>query len=55
MDKNKLTIYASYVAITCGLLILTLSLFFPEVTTFKILMGLLFIAVGMIGLRWFRR
>ena len=55
MDKNKLTIIASYVAIACGILILTISLFFPEVNTFKIAMGFLFIAVGMIGLRWFRR
>ncbi|WP_165372142.1 hypothetical protein [Emticicia agri] len=55
MDKNKLTVYASYVAIACGIIILTISLFFPGVTTFKIAMGLLFIVVGMIGLRWFRR
>lgn len=55
MDKNKLTIVASYVAIACGILILSISLFFPEVSTFKIVMGLLFITVGMIGLRLFRR
>ncbi|WP_460471411.1 hypothetical protein [Emticicia fontis] len=55
MDKNKLTVYASYVAITCGIIILTLGFFLPDVTTFKFAMGLLFITIGLIGLKRFRQ
>lgn len=55
MDKNKLSFYASYVAIACGILIITLRFFMPDISTAKIIMGLVFITVGLIGLRRFRR
>jgi multidrug transporter EmrE-like cation transporter len=55
MDKNKLSYYASYVAIACGVLIITLRFFTPDVSTAKIVMGLVFITVGMIGLNRFRQ
>lgn len=55
MDKNKLSFYASYVAIACGILIITLRFFTPEISTAKIVMGLIFIIIGLIGLKRFRQ
>lgn len=54
MDKNKLSYYASYVAIACGMLILAMRLFVKEVSVGNIAMGILFIAIGAAGLRKFR-
>ncbi|WP_337040894.1 hypothetical protein [Emticicia sp. 17c] len=55
MDKNKLSYYSSYVAIICGILLVVLRFFTPEVTNAKVAMGLLFITIGFIGLRRFRQ
>lgn len=55
MDKNKLSFYASFVAIACGIFIIGLRFVTPEVSTSNIVMGLVFITIGLIGLRRFRR
>jgi len=55
MDKNKLSYYASYVAIACGILIISLRFITPTVTTSNLVMGLIFITVGLIGLKRFRQ
>jgi hypothetical protein len=54
MDKNKLSYYASYVAIACGILIISMRLFVKGVSTGNTAMGILFIAIGAAGLRKFR-
>lgn len=54
MDKNKLSYYASYVAIACGILILAIRIAVKEVPTVSTAMGILFIAIGVAGLRRFK-
>ncbi len=54
MDKNKLSYYASYVAIACGILILSIRLFVKDVSVGNTAMGVVFIAIGAAGLRKFR-
>lgn len=54
MDKNKLSYYASYVAIACGILILVARIIGNNVTTINTAMGVMFIAIGAAGLRRFR-
>ncbi|WP_394990629.1 hypothetical protein [Emticicia sp.] len=54
MDKNKLSYYASYVAIACGILILLMRLIVKNVSTINTFMGVLFLAIGAAGLRKFR-
>ncbi len=54
MDKNKLSFYASYVAIACGILILFMRFFLNGVSTANIVMGILFIVIGLVGLKSFR-
>jgi hypothetical protein len=54
MDKNKLSYYASFVAIACGILILVARVIGNNVTSVNTVMGLLFVTIGVAGLRRFR-
>ncbi|CAH0995130.1 hypothetical protein EMA8858_01250 [Emticicia aquatica] len=54
MDKNKLSFYSSYVAIACGILLLVMKLFSQGVSTVNTVMGLLFIVIGIVGLKRFK-
>lgn len=54
MDKNKLSYYASYVAIACGILILSIRLIDKNVPTFSTVFGLVFVIIGVVGLRNFK-
>jgi hypothetical protein len=54
MDKNKLSFYASYVAIACGILILSIRLIDSTVSSTSSVMGLLFVIIGIVGLRRFK-
>ncbi|WP_435355136.1 hypothetical protein [Emticicia sp. SJ17W-69] len=54
MDKNKLSYYASYVAIACGILILAIRISIKTVSLMNTFMGILFIVIGIAGLRSFR-
>ena len=51
MDKNKVSYYASYVAIACGILILAIRLSVTSVSSMNTFMGILFIVIGIAGLR----
>ncbi len=55
MDKNKLSYYASCVAIASGILILAMRIFLKEVSVGNTAMGIIFIAIGAAGLRRFRK
>lgn len=54
MDKNKLSFYASYVAIACGILILSIRLIDKNVSSVQTSFGLIFIVIGVVGLRKFK-
>lgn len=51
MNKNKLSYYASYVAIACGILILAIRISVSSVSSMNTFMGVLFIVIGIGGLR----
>jgi uncharacterized membrane protein len=54
MDKNKLSFYASFVAIACGILVIVARFIGNNVSSGNTVMGLLFVVIGLAGLRKFR-
>ena len=54
MDKNKLSYYACYAAIACGIVVLLLSFVVEKVSTFNLGMGILFLVIGSLGLKIFK-
>ncbi len=54
MNLDKLSFYASYVAIFCGIFLLVMQLYTKVYSTTNLVMALLFLAVGLFGLRKYR-
>ncbi len=54
MDKNKLSYYASFAAIACGILIVIAYIIGNNVSLFKLIFGVIFIVIGYFGLRQFK-
>ncbi|MDZ7935711.1 MAG: hypothetical protein U5M51_12280 [Emticicia sp.] len=54
MNKDKLSYYASYVAIFCGIFLFVMKIYTPEKSFTTTFMGFLFIGIGIVGLRKFR-
>ncbi len=55
MNKDKLSYFASYVAIFCGIFLLVMKLYVHEKSLTTTVMGLLFIGIGFAGLRMYKR
>lgn len=53
MNKDRLSYYASYVAIFCGTFLFVMKLYVNEKSLTTTVMGLLFIGIGLVGLRKF--
>jgi LPXTG-motif cell wall-anchored protein len=53
MNKDKLSFYASYVAIACGIFLLVMN-FYAKSNTTNIVMGLLFLVIGGLGLKKYK-
>jgi hypothetical protein len=51
MDKDRLSYYASYVAIFCGIFLLLMKLYLQDKSSTNLTMALLFVSIGIIGLR----
>jgi hypothetical protein len=55
MNKEKLSYYASYVAIFSGIFLLIMKLYINDKSSTNTVMALLFVVIGVIGLRMYRR
>jgi hypothetical protein len=54
MNKNRLSYYASFVAIACGVLILIMSFFVKPISTFNVVMVFIFIGIGVFGVKMYQ-
>lgn len=55
MNKDRLSYYASYVAIFCGIFLLIMKFYINDKSSTNTIMGLLFVIIGVVGLRKFRK
>jgi membrane-bound ClpP family serine protease len=55
MNKDKLSYYASYVAIICGIFLLVMKFYTHDNSSTNLVMALLFVAIGFIGLRKYKK
>ena len=55
MNKDRLSYYASYVAIFCGIFLLLMKLYLQDKSTSNLVMALLFISIGFIGLKTYHK
>jgi len=55
MNKDKLSYYASYVAIFCGIFLLIMKLYLHDKSSTNVVMALLFVIIGVVGLRRFKK
>lgn len=55
MNKDRLSYYASYVAIFCGIFLLLMKLYLQDKSTTNLTMALLFVSIGIIGLRLYHK
>jgi positive regulator of sigma E activity len=55
MNKDRLSYYASYVAIFCGIFLLLMKLYLQDKSTSNIVMALLFVSIGFIGLKTYHK
>ncbi|MFY7910273.1 MAG: hypothetical protein ACOVO2_11995 [Emticicia sp.] len=55
MNKDKLSYYASYVAIFCGIFLLVMKLYIKDKSSTNTVMALLFVIIGVVGLRMYNR
>ena len=55
MDKDRLSYYASYVAIVCGIFLLVMKLYTHDKSSTNFVMAILFVTIGLIGLKKYRK
>lgn len=55
MNKDKLSYYASYVAIFCGIFLLFMKLYTHDKSSTNTVMGLLFVVIGVVGIRMYKK
>lgn len=54
MNKDKLSYYSSYIAIICGIFLIIMKYYANDNSNLHLVMALLFISIGLIGLRQYR-
>ena len=55
MDKDRLSYYASYVAIVCGIFLLVMKLYTHDKSSTNLVMALLFVIIGIFGLKKYKK
>lgn len=55
MNIDKLSYYASYVAIFCGIFLFVMKFYVNEKSLTTTIMGFLFIGIGLVGLRMYQK
>jgi hypothetical protein len=55
MNKHRLSYYASYVAIFCGIFLLLMKLYLQDKSTLNLVMAILFLSIGFFGLKMYHK
>lgn len=55
MDKHRISYYASYVAIFCGIFLLVMKLYLQDNSTLNLVMAILFLSIGFLGLKMYHK
>jgi hypothetical protein len=51
MNKDRISYYASYIAIFCGIFLLVMKLYLQDKSTSNLIMAILFLSIGFVGLK----